>query len=1363
MQTKYFGLFFLGVLLFLAACEAEPAGPLPSPTLNVVAEGLLGPIGLAALPDGGLLIAEEGTGQFDESAGVSLLTAGGEIGRFISGLPSRRDAGDLAGVNVVALTPNGRSLLIGNFGQGHLWQWELPDGPLQLPDTPLTSADLTPLMRPLNNVQLTNPFAITFDPEGVPVVSDASQNGVATLNPDGTTRFIHRFAPLTDPANPLLSIDPVPTGIARVGDEYFVTLLGGCPYPEGSGQLVAIDTQRNQRVVRDGLNMPIDVAVGPDGVVWLLEFARFTAGASCFSGEGYQQHSGRLSRVAADGGLEVVLDGLNFPGAVLPMPDGSLYLTEVFHGRVLHVTFGAAAEVTAPELPTAPLAQATPVYREIEDWDAALTAVIRTHALRPNPGQEQKADDTPLAQLGRDLFFDPILSGDLNIACATCHHPALSMGDGRVLPIGTGGDGLGPARDFLEQVALASEATTPRLLRSQATMMGGEPRVANPFLGAFVPRNSPTILNSALLPVQFWDGRVKGYGVGEETAVFTLERAVNQLNLNDPLTAQALFPLTSLHEMAGATLGHLPPADIRRHLAQRVSSLPPYAERFAAIFESDEVTPLQIALALAEFERRLIFTDAPWDAYLRGDRAALTEPQKRGALLFYSELNPQVNCAQCHSGDLFTDLSFHNILAPQLGPGKGHGNTGREDWGRGGVTFDLRDQYKFRTPPLRNVALTAPYLHSGAYASLEEVIWHHANVWESAANYDPGRHLPPSFYSSLRPFDWAIQGRTVAPALRDGLPLSRQDVADLVAFLHSLTDPAAANLAHFLPESVPSGLPLDPPLPPEAPTVHRPIAETTNAAASGGLTTPGELRFRDVAPSVGLNFQHGAFRTAVSPDPVAAMSGGLCWIDYDQDGWLDLYVVNNHALAEIGYWEAQGGLPRNALFRNVRGTFVEVGAAAGVDVAIRGNGCVAADLNGDGWPDLYVTADGPNLLFWNNGDGTFTEGAAAAGVDAPEWNSAAAVGDLNGDGLPDLFVAAFIDLDKRIPNPSGAFPQDYFGLPDRLYLHEGIDPATGRATFREVTLETGLQREERTLGALLTDVNRNGRLDLYLANDGQPNRLYENTPTDDGLGFRLVDLTGSADVGDSGSGMGVAGGDYDNDGWFDLFVTNWEVELNALYRNTTHEAGFINFRYSTYRIGLSGLGNNQTGWGTTWADFDHDSDLDLLVVNGRVPVTNMETDPELVRLYGNMLAAGQPGQFRDWTAGVGLDEVGPLLARGSAVADFNNDGLLDVAINSIGGPLVLLQSSGARGNWLQIGFDGFYPGVVAFVTLADGRQLARELHVGSSYLASEETRLHFGLGETAVIPHLLIQWPGGRETRLRDVPANQRLILAPGE
>lgn len=331
----------LGFLFpLLIACQGRPAAGAAIPAINVVVEGLLNPVGLTLLPDGSLLVAEEGTGDNDDSAGVSLVTTAGQVGRLISGLPSSRDSGDLSGVPLVAVAPDGRTLYLGSFNQGHLWSLPLPaDGRLALPETPLTAADLTPVMLPLNNVRLANPFDLTFDREGVPVVTDASGNGVAKQNPDGTTRFIHRFDKLADPANAALQIEAVPTGIVRLGAEYYVTLTGGCPYPRGSGQLVAIDENRNQRIVRGGLNMPIDVAQAPDGVLWLLEFARFTPGASCFTGEGYQANSGRLSRLHADRSLEPVVDGLNFPGAVLPLADGSLYVSEVFAGRVLHITF----------------------------------------------------------------------------------------------------------------------------------------------------------------------------------------------------------------------------------------------------------------------------------------------------------------------------------------------------------------------------------------------------------------------------------------------------------------------------------------------------------------------------------------------------------------------------------------------------------------------------------------------------------------------------------------------------------------------------------------------------------------------------------------------------------------------------------------------------------------------------------------------------------------------------------------------------------------------------------------------------------------------------------------------------------------
>ena len=214
--------------------------------------------------------------------------------------------------------------------------------------------------------------------------------------------------------------------------------------------------------------------------------------------------------------------------------------------------------------------------------------------------------------------------------------------------------------------------------------------------------------------------------------------------------------------------------------------------------------------AIAAFEQQLIFTEAPWDDYLAGDSQSLSERQKRGALLFFGALNDAVNCASCHSGDLFTDMSFHNLLAPQLGPGKDNGINGIDDFGRANVTFDYRDQYRFRTPSLRNVELTAPYLHSGAYATLADVIRHHADPWRANIVYDPTRQLPSAFQDQVLPYDFERQAHSVARPLEAGLPVNADDVVDLVEFLLSLTDPAARDLSHITPSEVPSGLPLDP-------------------------------------------------------------------------------------------------------------------------------------------------------------------------------------------------------------------------------------------------------------------------------------------------------------------------------------------------------------------------------------------------------------------------------------------------------------------------------------------------------------------------------------------------------------------------
>ncbi|NND01382.1 MAG: CRTAC1 family protein, partial [Acidimicrobiia bacterium] len=362
---------------------------------------------------------------------------------------------------------------------------------------------------------------------------------------------------------------------------------------------------------------------------------------------------------------------------------------------------------------------------------------------------------------------------------------------------------------------------------------------------------------------------------------------------------------------------------------------------------------------------------------------------------------------------------------------------------------------------------------------------------------------------------------------------------------------------------------------------------------------------------------------------------------------------------------------------------------------------------------------------------------------------AAVAGDLNGDTKADLFVGSYIDLTLKIDRPSGAFPQDYLGIPDRLYANAS---SPGSIRFEEVTLDAGLDRNERALGALLSDVDLDGDLDLYIANDGQPNRLYRNDSTSGSL--VMVDVTGEAGVGDSGSGMGVAGGDYDGNGAFDILVTNWEAELNALYANQS-EGDAINFGYMTQRIGLAGLGNNKTGWGVAWADVDHDTDLDMVIAHGRVPVTDLDSDPELVRLYANQSAEGKVGEFRDWTGIVGFDSVGPLLARGSAVADFDNDGDLDVAIATIGGQLTLLENLAPPGHWIQFALEGSPPGARITINTPDGGSQVRELYAGSSYLASEDPRLHFGLGEFDGSVTATVRWPDGTVATWSDLEVDK--------
>jgi hypothetical protein len=480
------------------------------------------------------------------------------------------------------------------------------------------------------------------------------------------------------------------------------------------------------------------------------------------------------------------------------------------------------------------------------------------------------------------------------------------------------------------------------------------------------------------------------------------------------------------------------------------------------------------------------------------------------------------------------------------------------------------------------------------------------------------------------------------------------------------------------------------------------------------------------------------------------MGGGLCWLDYDNDGWLDLLVVNGYAESDIGDYDQHGGLPRSALFRNVHGRFVNVTAASGAGLAVRGQGCVAADLNGDGHTDLFVTTASDDKLLWNNGDGTFTEGARSSGVVSFGWHSGAAVGDVNGDGRPDLFVAGYTEVNGAIPGSSAGYPTNHLGVRDLLFLNEG-NAADGRARFREVGARAGLDRKpyDHSLGAVFTDLNGDGRLDLYVANDEDPNRVYVNEPGGP-LGFHFVDRARRMGLTDANASMGVADSDYNRDGKPDLFVSNRRGQGNAAFRSVGHTFADTRPAFAT------ALRTNLTGWGDSWVDLANDGRLDLVLANGEIPVTNLARDARPVQVLENL-----GGRFADAGGIVGLGRVPPVNGRGLAAADFDNDGHVDVAVNSVGGRLVLLRSTGGRGHWLEVKLPRFAPGAVVTALLPDGRRLVSEVHAGSSYLSSEDPRVHFGLGSATKVAELIVRYRGGATTREADVPADRIVTAQP--
>ena len=386
-----------------------------------------------------------------------------------------------------------------------------------------------------------------------------------------------------------------------------------------------------------------------------------------------------------------------------------------------------------------------------------------------------------LVHLGRMLAFDKVLSGNRDIACMTCHLPAFATGDGRSLSIGQGGSGLGPARTHAQ--------------------------------GHFIARNAPPLFNLAAMTSFFWDGRVSrdGSGTFHMPADAGITPEMSGVFEFGPLSAQALVPLLSRAEMrgdGGNELASIPdgqPIEVWRAIMARLRAIPAYKGLFEAAYPGtpfEEMTMAHASNAIAAFfVAKLSFTDTPWDRFLHGDDRALTGTQLRGAKNFLA-----FSCVKCHAGPALSDDAFHNALLPQFGPGAGDGADGRDDFGRMRVTGDPADRYRFRTPPLRNVELTAPYGHDGAIGDLRTFVDHYSEIDAKLRNFDAST-LEPSLQGTVLPTTDAILA-TRDPLLgTTKLPDARID--ETTAFLKSLTDPAARDLQRLRPARVPSGLPVD--------------------------------------------------------------------------------------------------------------------------------------------------------------------------------------------------------------------------------------------------------------------------------------------------------------------------------------------------------------------------------------------------------------------------------------------------------------------------------------------------------------------------------------------------------------------------